>query len=240
MKRFGATIVSLAFLVVGAASADAQVQNEFQVAAFGGYQSYASGSALKAGPTLGGSASYFLTPNIGIGVWTDLAFTEVDGTMFPIAAFSFRDSTTFNVINQPTEIWNYGGHVTLQLPLGGGLSPFGLLGVGGYTMFLDPQQWDGLASESGLVVMLDFGLNYAASETVGFQIGITDHWYPSWDLQDDFSKLYPVDEDPVGLGAQRKSVINDRFPDLNPDLSALSNSVHNFSIVAGVTLVPSR
>ncbi|UCF21343.1 MAG: porin family protein [Gemmatimonadota bacterium] len=240
MKRFGATIVGLAFLAV-AASADAQVaQNEFQVAAYGGYQSFGGGSGLKAGPTLGGSASYYVTENIGIGIWTDLTFGEVDGSKFPIAALSFGDSTTLNVINQPADIWNYGLNLNLRLPLGGSLVPYAVLGGGGYRVFLDPQQWSGVASETGLIVRLDFGVNFAATEALGFQLAVTDHWYPDWGLQDDFFKLYPVSDQPVGLGQQRKNVINDRFPELNPDTNALSNSVHNFSIVAGVTLVPGR
>lgn len=239
MMRVRAAIVGLAVLAVGATSVDAQVvQDHFQVTAFTGYQNYAGGSGfLSSAWTLGATTSYYVSPAIGIGLWTDLSFPEADGTRFPLISLSYGDSTTLTSVNQGVDIWNFGAHVKLQLP-NRSFAPFALLGGGGYLMFLDPQQQDRLKKESGYLILLGVGFDYAVTERLGFEVLATDHYYPDWGLRDDPFKIYPASQVPVGLGANRQSVINVRYPDLNPSADALSNSVHNFSIVAGVSFVP--
>jgi hypothetical protein len=239
MMRVRAAILGLALLSFGATSADAQVvQNSFQVTALTGYQNYAGGSGfLSSAWTLGATASYFITPAIGLGIWTDVSFPEADGTRFPLVSLAYGDSTTLSSVNQGVDIWNYGAHVKLQLP-NRSFAPFALLGGGGYLMTLDPQQQSRLKKESGFVVLLGVGFDFAVTERIGFELMATDHFYPSWDMQKDPFQIYPAEDTPVGLTANRQSVINVRYPDLNPSEDALSDAVHNFSIVAGVSFVP--
>ena len=239
MMRVRAAIVSLAFLAAGAASADAQVvQNSFQITVSTGYQNFAGGSGFKGSAwTLGATSTYFVTPAIGIGLWTDISFPEADGTKFPLIALSYGDSTTLSSVNQGVDIWNFGAHLKLQLP-DRSFAPFALVGGGGYLMFLDPQQQDRLKKESGYMVLLGVGFDYAVTDRIGFEILATDHFYPDWGLKDDMFQIYPATTRPVGLNANRKTVINVRYPELNPSADALSNAVHNFSIVAGVSFVP--
>jgi hypothetical protein len=241
MMRVRATVLGLALLIAGAGSVDAQmVQNSFQVAAYTGYQGYAGGSSLRSGAwTLGGAATYYVSSAVGLGFWTDLSFPEADGAKFPLASLDFNDSTTLNSINQGIQMWNFGAHAKFQLP-NARTAPWAMVGGGGYLMFLDSQQQDRLRSESGIVVLLGLGVDFAVSEAVGFQLSFQDHWYPSWGLQDDIFRIWPVDPEPVGLTNRLTSALNTRFPELNGNPDDLSNSIHNFSVVAGVTFVPGR
>ena len=227
MMRVRATILALALLIAGAASVNGQaVQKNFQVAATTGYQTYDSGSGLKSGAwTVMGTATYYVSNAIGIGVWTDISFAEADGSKFPVASLSFIDSTTLNTLNQPLQIWNWGAHVKLQLPERT-LTPYALLGGGGYVMFLDAQQQDELSKVAGGVVLFGLGADWALSNVIGVELALYDHFYPDWKPEE----IYPADED----------FIDTQFPQLSSGIEGLSESIHNFSVVLGVTVVPGR
>lgn len=217
-------IFTLAALTILAARADAQVnQNTFQVAILGGWQSYQNSSGLDGGGTIAGDATYYVSQSLGFGVFTDFTFAETDGSLFNPAALSFVDSTTFTRVNQGVEVWGYGAHAKLQLP-SRSLAPFLLVGAGGYTVFLDAQQNPGDRTSTGFVARFAAGLDFAVSSSAGFQISVSDSFYPSWEPQ----QLLPTSEE----------FQNSRFPELNPDPAELSDSVHNFRFAIGVTLVP--
>jgi opacity protein-like surface antigen len=216
-------MVGMALIALAAADAGAQVEaRQFQIAAYGGWHIYADGSGLEGGPSLGGDATYYILPSVGIGLNMDLTFAEVDGRKFPAAALNWVDSTTLHIINQPVDVWTYGAHVKLQLPARR-FAPYALLGAGGYTLFLDPQQNDDVATENGFVVKLGLGADFAVSERLGVNLSITDNFFPDWSSD----VLLPVRE-------QNQNTI---FPDLNPE-EELDDSVHNLRFVAGVTIVP--
>lgn len=224
MIRAGRILVGLALLALAAPNAEAQVAaRQFQIAAYGGWHMYAEGSGLEGGPSLGGDATYYILPSVGIGLNMDLTFSEVDGSKFPVAALNWQDSTTLHVINQPVDVWTYGAHVKLQLPERR-IAPYALLGAGGYTLFLDPQQNDDVATENGFMVKLGVGADFAVSERLGVNLSITDNFFPNWNPD----ALFPV----------REQNQNTNFPDLNPDPGELDDSVHNLRFVAGVTIVP--
>ncbi len=91
-------------------------------------------------------------------------------------------------------------------------------------MFLDPQQTGSNSNFSGFVARFGAGVDYAVSDVMGFQLMVADSYYPSWK----FERLLPV----------REEHRNTRFPELNPDPGELSDKVHNFKFVVGVTMVP--
>ncbi len=216
--------LTLGLLTLIAARADAQVsQNTFQVAILGGWQSYQNGSGLDGGGTIAGDATYYVSQSLGFGVFTDFTFAETDGSLFTPAALSFVDSTTFTIVNQGVEVWGYGAHAKLQLP-SRSIAPFLLVGAGGYTVFLDAQQNSGNQTSTGFMARFAAGVDFAVSSSAGFQISVSDSFYPSWD---------PLDLTPTSEEFQ-----NSRFPELNPDPDELSDSVHNFRLAIGVTLVP--
>lgn len=218
------TLVGLALLAFVAADAQAQVAaRQFQIDAFGGWQIFAGGSGLTDGPSLGADATYFITSSIGVGLNMDLTFTEVDGSMFPVASLGWVDSTTLHTVNQPVDVWTYGAHAKLTLP-DRRLAPYVVAGAGGYTLFLDPQQNDDVSTASGVLIRLGLGIDFAVSRALGINLSVTDNYFPDWDPQD----LYPV----------RDNFQNTRFPELNPDPNELDDSVHNFRFMAGVTIVP--
>jgi len=223
MNAYRTTVATLALLMVVAVSAEAQERvHHFQVAVGGGWHSFAGGSAVKSGATISGEATYYLTPSLGVGLWTEYTFTETDGGRFPPAALSFVDSTTFTIISQPLDIWQYGAHAKLQM--GGSLGPFLLVGAGGYTVFLDPQQVSGSDVSTGFVLRLGVGLDLAVTDRAGFQIAVFDAFFPDWSP----NRLYPV----------RDQFQNTRFPELNPDPDDLDDSVHNLGLTVAITVVP--
>lgn len=223
MKRTHTISVAVALTTLIAGSATAQVvPNQFQVALQAGWQTYAGGSGLNSGPSVAAEATYFLTQNIGLGLWSDFTIAESAGNKFTPAAFSYVDSTTFHTINQSVDVWQFGAHAKLQLA--GRSAPFLLVGAGGYRLFLDPQQNSGNSSTTGFALRLGAGIDFAVSDNVGLGLGVADVFYPDWDP----SVLLPTQED----------FQNTRFPELNPDSGQLSESVHNFKFMVGITLVP--
>lgn len=224
MRGIRVTTLAAVIALLGSAPAAAQVEvGRFQVSAGGGWMQFAGGSAIVGSPVLSGTATYALTPRVGFGVWTDYAYSETDGSKFPPAAFQFGDSTVYVTLNQPVEVWQYGVHGQIQAG-GGAMSPFAVLGVGGYTIFPDPQQNASATNFSGMVVLLGAGVNFRVGGSTGIQIAIADAFYPDWTPE----KLYPA----------RDEFQNTRFPELNPDPGELSDSAHNFRITAAVTLAP--
>lgn len=223
MKRaYSTALTSLVVLAACVTTADAQDrENRFQVYVGGGWHTFAEGSAVKPGATVGGELSYFVTPNVGIGVWTNYIFTETDGSKFPPAAFSFVDSTTFTTVSQPLDIWEVGAHAKYQLGEGT-FSPFLLAGTGIYTLFLDPQQADAHRTESGFMLRFGAGIDLSLSGSTGFHLSVTDAFFPDWDTD----ALYPVRDD----------LVNTRFPELNPDSGELDDSVHNLRFMAAITV----
>ncbi len=223
MIRFRSTVVALALLGVGALSAEAQVEEyRWQVAIGGGWQTFPGGSAVESGASLNGEGSYFITEAIGLGLYADFTFTETDGRRLTPAALSFVDSTTFTIVNQGIEIFQYGAQVKLRLP--SNTSPFILGGVGGYTVFFDPQQNNDPRTTTGLMVRFGAGVDFAVGQAAGFQLAVHDSWYPSWSP----NRLLPVEG----------RFLNTRFPELNPDPDALDDSVHNIKFLVSVTLLP--
>ena len=225
MKRGYTISVALAVMTLVVGDANAQVEtNRFQVVLQAGWQTYAGGSGLNAGPTVAGEATYFVGSTIGIGLWSDFTIAESAGDKFTPAAFSFVDSTTFHTINRSVDVWHYG--VQAKLQLAGRRTPFLVVGAGRYRLFLDPQQNSGNSSTSGFALRFGTGIDFAISEAVGLELAVADIFYPDWDP----SVLLPTHED----------FQNTRFPELNPDPGQLSQSVHNFKFVVGLTLVPNR
>jgi hypothetical protein len=223
MKRSRTMIVASTLVALCAASANAQMTpNRFQVVILGGWQTFAGGSGLEAGPTIAFDATYYLKPSLGFGLWTDFTAGESNGTMFTPAAFSFQDSTTFHSINQSVDIWHYGLHGKLQLARK--TAPYLLLGAGGYTAFLDPHQNYGKTTTTGFVLRFGGGVDFAISNAMGLELAVYDMFYPDWDP----NVLQPV----------REEFQNTRFPELNPESGQLSESVHNIRFLVGFTLVP--
>ncbi len=223
MMRIRTAVMAVVLLVVATLSAEAQVQErQWQVVVGGGYQSFGSGAAVDPGAVLSGEANYFFSEVLAVGLYTDFIFTQTSGDELIPAALPFVDSTTFTFINQAMEIFQYGVQTKVRLPRN--FSPYALLGVGGYTAFFDPQQNNGNSNSTRWAMKFGVGVDLAVSSGAGFQLVVQDSWYPNWD--------------PTALLPVRPQFQNTQFPELNPDQSELSSSVHNFSFKAAFTLVP--
>ncbi len=223
MMRIRTAVMAVVLLVVATLSAEAQVEEkQWQVVVGGGYQTFGSGSAVNGGAVLSGEANYFFSEALALGLYTDFIFTESAGNELIPAALPFVDSTTFTFVNQSLEFFQYGVQTKVRLPRR--ISPYALLGVGGYTAFFDPQQNNGNSNSTRWMMKFGVGVDLAVSRGAGFELSVKDSWYPNWD--------------PTALLPVREEFQNTQFPELNPDQSQLSTSVHNFSFKAAFTLVP--
>lgn len=229
MMRFRTVVLALALLGMGAWSAQAQVEERrWQVVAGGGWQTFGGDAAMKGGGSIGGEANYFLNESFGLGLYADFTFTETSGDELVPAALNFVDSTTFTFINQAVDVFQYGGQAKLRLP--GTTSPFVLAGLGGYTVFFDPQQNDDDANSTRWMLKFGAGVDFAVSPGAGFQLAVHDNFYPNWKA----SSLLPV----------REQFRNSRFPELNPapqcdfEEGESSCSVHNLRFSLSVVLIP--
>lgn len=229
MMRFRTAVLTLALLGVGALSAQAQVErHRWQVVAGGGWQTFAGDAAMNGGGSIGGEANYFLNESFGLGLYADFTFAETAGDELIPAALNFVDSTTFTFVNQGVEVFQYGGQAKFRLP--GATSPFVLAGLGGYTVFFDPQQNSDDANSTRWMMKFGVGVDFAVSGGAGFQLAVHDNFYPNWRA----TSLLPV----------RPQNQNTRFPELNPapqcdfEAGESSCSVHNLRFSLSVVLVP--
>jgi len=211
-------------VVLAAWSTDAQAQDRLglQAVVGGGWQVSSEGSAIEAGASIVGELTYFIRPALGIGIWTNYTFTETDGSKFAPAALSFVDSTTFTIVSQPIDIWEYGAHAKLRF--GDRLSPFVSAGAGGYTVFFDPQQVGAQDTDTGFLIRIGAGLDIYLNEAMGFQLSVTDAFYPNWNPD----ALTPVED----------RFRNRSFPELNPDSDELDEAVHNVHFTAAISVRP--
>lgn len=196
---------------------------QWQIVPQAGYVSYADDSALK-GMALGGlEVLRDFGPMLAAGVSADFARGQIDGAKFPLAQLAFGiDSTVFAVIHQPLAILSYGARVELG-PRDGTLQPYAGLGVGGFSMFLDAQQWDAPTTLSGFQFAVGGGLRFRASDEITFSVDARDVIYP--------------DFDPNKLNVVREENRNSRFPELNPP-PLESGTMHNIRVTVGLRINP--
>lgn len=216
MRRSILPLLAL-FALPGAAAA------QWQIVPQAGYVSYANGSALE-GMALGGlEVLRDFGPMLAAGVSADFARGQIDGAKFPLAQLAFGiDSTVFAVIHQPLAILSYGARVELG-PRDGTLQPYAGLGVGGFSMFLDAQQWDAPTTLSGFQFAVGGGLRFRASDEITFSVDARDVIYP--------------DFDPNKLNVVREENRNSRFPELNPP-PLESGTMHNIRVTVGLRINP--
>ena len=216
----------LAALLLGAAPAGAQQEpgGRFQVTPYAGYLAFDGESALDPAPVGGLEVAYRLAGTLKVGFTVDYARTRVDGHKFPYAELNFGiDSTVLVAVHQPVSVLHAAALATLELP-GRALAPYVAAGLGGATVFLDPQQADRPATVEDLVAQLGAGLVLRTGGALEARIDARDVVYTSFDRE--------------ALNVVRPQNRNDRFPELNPPASPGEQTMHNLRFTLGLRYRP--
>lgn len=241
-------LAGLAVALFAAVPGQAQIteRGRFDVGVGGGVWLAPNASALKSSsPEIFLQGRAFISDNFGIGFALDYSRTETDDDIFPLAQFEFNtaDSTLLVALKQPVAMFNYQVIATGGLPVGDNLYPYLIGGIGGYTIYLDPQQNDGPTRETGLMFSAGAAVKWLISGAAGIELAVRDLIWTDYDRDN---------LDPTPNRTCRQSGVNqlsgtvcpnERFPQLNPELSdpnwsKPSSTVHNIVITATFSFIP--
>lgn len=205
----------VSILLVGLpAAAEAQ----WRITPNAGYILFQEETALEGMPVGGIEVMRAGAGPFGFGFGLDYARGEIDGALFPPAQLDFGiDSTVAVVVNQSAGMLGYWarGELTTEV---GRFSPYAGAGAGGYTLFLNAQQWDAPETLSGLMVVAGVGARIAVGESSSIVLDVRDLIFPSFDAND--------------LNVVREQSRNDRFPELNP-APLEETTAHNIRLSLG-------
>ena len=243
-----ALLAGLVLLVWAVTPGQAQVveRGNFSVVIGGGAILHPNHSALvPVSALLNLQGQLHVTDNIAVGFSLDYVRTSTDDDIFPFAQFRFTtaDSTLLIALRQPVSIFQYQVIGTLGTSVGESLYPYLLGGIGGYTVYLDPQQNDGPVRESDLALTLGGAVKIAVGGSSSIEFGVRDLIWTG----------YTRDVlDPTPDRTCRESGVkqfsgttcpNERFPFLDPELSdgnwsEANETVHNFVFSVAFAFVP--
>ena len=246
------TLLAGAVIATGSAStawAQAIERGKFDLNLGGGAILHPNSSALQSvSPVLNLKGRFFLSENIGFGFSVDYARTETDDDIFPLAQFRFSlpDSTTFVALRQPVTLLHYQVQAVLGTSVGGGtLFPYVSGGIGGYTIYLDPQQADGPTRQSDLLLSFGGAIKLKIAGTSSFELAVRDVIYTSYDRDE-------LDPTPQRICRQTGELQflgdvcpNERFPGLDPERSdpnwsGPQSTIHNIVLTASFSFIPGR
>jgi len=244
-------ILSLALLalIVGfVTTGQAQVveRGNFNVVIGGGAVMHPNHSALvPVSPMLTLQGQMHVTENLGVGFALDYTRTSTDDDIFPYGQFRFftADSTLLVALRQPVSVFHYQFIGTLGTSLGDRLYPYVVGGVGGYTVYLDPQQNDKSIRENDLAFTLGAAMKIGIGGSSSIEISARDIIWTGFDRE----VMNPMPDRTCRVsGANQFNgnvCPNERFPFLNPELSdsnwsEANETVHNLVFSLAFSFVP--
>lgn len=200
----------------------AAAEAQWTVTPQAGWIFFDDGTALRGMPAGGLELSRAAGP-ISAGFFVDYGRGEVDGSRFPAAQLDFGVDSTVNVnIDQPLSAMNYGIAVQAGFEAGA-LRPYLSGGVGGYSLFLNAQQWDRPETKSGLLFSVGGGARFEVADGASLVLDLRDLIYPGFDANE--------------LNVVREENRNDRFPELNPE-PLEEGTAHNLRLTLGFSFIP--
>lgn len=212
----------------------------FHVSPHVGYTLYKEATGLKPGVNFGMDALYFFSKNIGVGVLLDFARPSTDSSFFPVemsfGGSSFPDNpdgaTFIYGVSMPVTIAQY--QLMAQFQFGDRFQPFINAGVGGYTMYLDPQVALGNENFTNLGFSAGLGFSFEASSYASIRLEARDYVFTKFDRAN-FQVQNLVYDWTVSTGSFNQPV---RYPDVLPAQEEFSGSAHNWNISLGFTFTP--
>ena len=245
MKRATTLFVLGAFAAVAwsARPAEAQVERGvFDVNVGGGVMLHQNKSALvTASPLINMKARAFINETVGVGFSLDYSRTETDDDVFPLAQFEFptADSALFVALKQPVAVFHSELIGTLGTALSGGsIYPYLTGGIGGYTLYVDPQQNSGPTRQSDLLLSIGAAVKFRLSGSGALEIGVRDAIYTGFERD----QLNPTPDRTCrvsGVNQFTGTVCpNERFPFLDPEAPEESSTLHNLIFSASFSFFP--
>lgn len=217
---FGACLLLLAL----SAEANAQIEaGRFRLSAGVGAQDFAESSALKTSFVGALDANYFITRNIAVGLFGQVARPETDPSFYPLVRLDFGEETELYQPAQRVTSYVVGVQGQLGLELSR-IAPYAIGGVGYYAFTLDPEQNRSDESRDGYSLNLGVGATYAISGAAGIMLEIRDVVF--FDYDRDWFNL----SDPL--------LAENRVPEPGGTLPDKQDTIHNLRFSIGFTYVP--
>ncbi len=209
------------------------------VPSFGAFL-YDEASALEDAPFFGGELSFPVSEFISLGTSITFARPQVDGSQFPLVLFQVSNDSLvlFEVGQQVTQL-SYAALASVGTDFGR-VRVYGQGGIGGYTLFLDPQSNTSLAklgaedNMSGLLIPVGGGIVFDVGSRAGIRIDVRDEIYTSYDRD----RLNPAEPRFFNDCTDHFQGLLVCFPELNPDATEASETLHNIRLTLGFEFTP--
>ena len=205
------------------ATGPSPARHPFSVTPRAGYIAFDKASGIGNGAALGLDATYNGTSMLGITAAATFSRPETRGEDF-IGAMYLGDTTFLYRAQQPITLADVTIGATVQLPIATRLAPYLHGGIGGYTLYLDPQASGQNNRVQKMSATVGGGLGYRLSDRVGVSLDVRDLIFMHYDR----SRLNPV----------RPAARETRFIQDFPTAPAAKSTVHNLAFQIGFSFVP--
>ena len=221
--RVAASLAVLAFASPAEGQARATTGRQFHVTPRGGYIAFDKASGLDNAAVIGLDAGYGITSMFTLGASASFSRPVTNGDDF-LGAIYLGDTTFIYRAQQPITMANVQLAATVKLPLVSRLAPYLFGGVGGYTLYLDPQVSGRDNRVQRMSLGLGGGVEYRMSDRIGIALDVRDLIFMNYDRE----RLNPVNS------AGRLA----RFIEDFPTPPENKKTVHNIALQLGFTFVP--
>jgi len=233
-------VLLLAPMGAGAQQDDAATERLWRVVPSFGAFIYDEASALEDAPFFGGELSFPVSEFISLGTSITFARPEVDGQQFPYALFQVANDSLvlFEVGQQVTQL-SYAALASVGSDFGR-VRVYGQGGIGGWTVFMDPQSQTSLAkiggedNMSGILIPVGAGVVFDVGSRAGIRLDVRDEIYTDFDRE----RLNPVEPRFFNDCTDHDQQLTVCFPELNPTPTEASSTLHNIRLTLGFEFTP--
>ena len=224
-----ATLAVLAFASTAGAQATSPavaptpMRQQFSVTPRAGYIAFDEASGIGNAAALGLDAAYQFTNMFGVSLAATFSRPVTRGDDF-IGAMYIGDTTFLYRAEQPITVADINLGATVRMPFGA-FVPYLRGGVGGYTLYLDPQASGPSNRVQKMSVSVGGGLGYQFNDRVGVALDVRDMIFMNFDRD----RLNPLN------AASRET----RFIEDFPTPPTEKKTVHNLALQLGFTFFPS-
>lgn len=192
-----------------------------------GYIMFDDASGIEGAAALGLDATYQVTSLLGVTAAATFSRPVTNGDDFIGAMYLGAppfDTTFLYRAQQPITVADVSIGARLAIPLLGRLSPYLQGGIGGYTLYLDPQTSGPDNRVQRMSANFGGGIGFRFTEAIGVSLDVRDLIFMNYDRE----RLNPV----------RPEARVTRFLEDFPTPPENKKTVHNLALQIGFTFVP--
>ena len=197
--------------------------HQVTVAPRGGFIAFDKASGIDNAAALGVDATYYVVPMMGLGVSATFSRPVTRADEFLVAVY-LGDTTFPYRAQQPITVADVNVNATLRMPLANRFSPYLRGGVGGYTIYMDPQVSGPNNRLQRMSVNAGGGFDFRVGKNIGITLDARDMIFMNFDR----ARLNPV----------RPQAQLTRFIEDFPTPPASKKTVHNLAFQLGFSFVP--